>query len=70
MTKNFKIAPVLLMLGLTVIIPFEQVKASLGLQRVTGEVWMPASASPIALLLCVERLMAEKASSKCLSVVR
>lgn len=54
MTENFKTAPVLLMLSLTVIIHFKQVKALLGLQRVTGKVRMSASASPVALLLCVE----------------
>lgn len=54
MTENFKTAPMQLMLGLTLVILFEQVKALLELQRVTGKVWMPASASPVALLLCVE----------------
>lgn len=56
MTEIFKTAPVLLMLGLTVIIHFKQVKALFGLQRVTEKVWMSASASPVALLLCGEGL--------------
>lgn len=42
------------MLGLTLIILFEQVKALLGSQRVTGEVWVPALASPVAFLWCAE----------------
>lgn len=54
MTENFQTAPVLLMLSLTVLIHFKQVKALLGLQRVKGKVRMSASASRVALLLCVE----------------
>lgn len=54
MTENFKTAPMQLMLGLTLIILLEQVKALLGLQRVTEKVWLPSSTSSVALLLCVE----------------
>lgn len=49
MAENFKMAQMLLMLGLTLMILFEQVKALPRLRRMT-EVWVLAS----ALLLCVE----------------